>query len=105
MSWTNPYIAELKRAGVVRFRPLGRSMEPLIQSGQLVQVRQYEVGHWPQVGHIVLCKVGVSGFLHRIGAVSDSYLHSYYRIENAAGYVNGWVTNTDIHGYVDWMEQ
>lgn len=97
--WADEYIEQLKRGEVVKFRPKGRSMEPLIMSGNLCEVHPTTY-YQPKVGDIVLVTVNGSTYLHRIGAETSVFVDSWCRIENAAGHINGWVRRDAIHGYV-----
>lgn len=97
MSWANGYIEKLKsstEASKISFRPRGNSMTPHIKSGQAVAVSSdIEI---LAVGDIVLCKVNGKHYLHLIGAIDKDK----YRIENARGFINGWISKSAIYGKV-----
>ncbi len=102
MSWATEYIKELReRPGYwIWFRPQGRSMEPLIFSGQNCAVqRPFNIKAQDFVGRIALVTVDEKDYLHLIGACAFNG-EWLYRIENASGHVNGWVKQTAIHGLV-----
>lgn len=111
MSWATQYIEELKTGKTVQFRPKGNSMEGLISSGQLVtltpivytsidtevlgsvlqtQVLETEI----EKGDIVLCKVNGRQYLHLVTAKRGKQ----YQISNNKGYINGWITISNIFG-------
>ncbi len=98
--WADKYIEELRAGKSVSFRPSGRSMEPLIRSGQLCHLRPEDPFH---IGDIVLCEVNGSQYLHLIGANTTAG-QVWYRIENAAGHINGWITRDKIYGWLYSVE-
>jgi len=51
---------------------------------------------------LVTCKDNV--YLHRIGAIVGFEYVVWFRIENASGRGNGWVTGDKIHGVVTRVE-
>ena len=91
MGWAERTIQELQAAAMkhhsnrVTVRPKGHSMEPLICSGQAVElcpVRLTEV----QAGDLVLCRVYGSEYLHLVLAVGPRGA----QIASARGRINGW---------------
>jgi hypothetical protein len=88
----------LLKGETVKFRPVGNSMRPKIESKALVTVS-------PDIeeivkGDIVLCKVNGYYCVHLVGAVKGNQ----YQITNAKGYVNGWITKNGIYGKVIEVE-
>jgi phage repressor protein C with HTH and peptisase S24 domain len=100
MSWATKYIELLKQGNTVKFRPHGNSMQPRIESGQLVTVVPSN-GVLPLVGAIVLCKVDGKQWLHLVSAHgSDGRI----QISNNKGHVNGWCTTDNVFGIVTLVE-
>ena len=100
MGWASKYIEELQSGKTVEFRPTGNSMKPHIESGQLVTVEPFYTKKEPQVGDIVLCQVNGSDYLHFIKEVdiTKNGKTYHYRIGNARGGYNGWITSDYIYG-------
>jgi hypothetical protein len=106
MSWATGYIEALKQGRTVEFRPHGNSMQPRIESGQLVTVvpafQEFascgttDVAD-PEVGDIVLCKVDGKQWLHLVSAIGSD---GRYQISNNKGHVNGWCTRANVFGVV-----
>lgn len=99
MSWATQYIELLKQDNTVKFRPHGNSMQPRIESGQLVTVEPVNRQIVP--GDIVLCKVEGRQWLHLVSAVGSD---GRYQISNNKGHVNGWCTAQNIFGVVTVIE-
>lgn len=96
MGWASDYIKELQSGKIVEFRPVGGSMKPHIESGQLVTVAP--IYRDIRVLDIVLCVVKGSQYLH---FVKDTKIYgdtNWYQIGNAHGRINGWITKDDIFG-------
>ena len=100
MSWATGYIAKIKMTGSVRFRPRGKSMTGLINSGDLVTVLSLKNNFTLSVGDIVLCKVKGRHYLHKITAVKPNQ----YQIGNNKGHINGWITINAIYGIVSRID-
>lgn len=95
--WATHLIEQLKRSEIVHFRPHGNSMQPRIESGQLVTLVAVNEFADFRVGDIVLCKVEGHVYLHLISAIgSDGRL----QISNNKGHVNGWTTRKNVFGLV-----
>lgn len=92
--WASAYIEALKAGRTVEFRPLGRSMEPHVRSGQLVRVEPIARRGPLVVGDIVLCEVGPHHYLHLIKKIGSGG----FLIGNNKGGVNGWIGANAIHG-------
>lgn len=111
MSDGNRNHAEALRNGeTVKFRPHGNSMQPRIESGQLVTVTPVSLEFpngsikyfpMPDVGDIVLCKVNGRQILHLVTAIGSD---GRYQISNNHGHINGWATPGNIFGVVTRVE-
>lgn len=101
MSWALPYIQDLKNGKTVYFRPTGRSMEGLIKSRQLCTVEPIKF-HLTTlaIDDIVLCKVGISYYLHKISNILSDPINgeSLFEISSNRGRINGWITEDGIYG-------
>ena len=93
MGWAIRYIDELKKGNSVTFCPRGNSMQGLISSGQKVTVDPLK-DKSVQKGHVVLCKVNGSEYLHLVTALKGKQ----YQISNNKGRVNGWININNIYG-------
>lgn len=106
MGWADNYIEKLKNGETVTFRPRGNSMMPFIKSGDLVTVEPVIDENYPHFneGDIVLCTVSGNQYLHLIGEVkwlgNEAKYDHKYKIENASGFVNGWIKRDKIYGRV-----
>lgn len=98
--WATQYIELLKQGQTVKFRPHGNSMQPRIESGQLVTVEPVN-GRVINVGDVVLCKVDGRQWLHLVTAIGSD---GRYQISNNKGHVNGWCTASNIFGVVVEVE-
>lgn len=99
MSWATGYIQALSEGRTVSFRPHGNSMQPRIESGQLVTVEPVTREIVP--GDIALCKVEGRQWLHLVSAIgSDGRI----QISNNKGHVNGWCTPKNVFGLVVAVE-
>jgi hypothetical protein len=85
-------IDQLLAGNQVSFRPVGNSMTPRIQSGQLVTFSP-DISN-VEVGDIVLCKVNGNIMVHLVSAIQGGR----YQISNNHGHVNGWTKK--IYGKV-----
>jgi hypothetical protein len=114
-SWADPYIEQLARGETVEIRltvksASAKAMEPMIPVGatcfvQPVQEQPSATYNVTQVaglrlGDIVLATTSINTWLHRIGAITIVGNTTWYRIENAAGRINGWTTSDKIHGHL-----
>lgn len=89
--WAVPYAQALARGERVSFRPKGRSMEPLVRSGQLVTVEPATVAQ-VDVDDIVLCYVAGNDYLHLVKAKQGNRV----LIGNNRGGTNGWTS--EVYG-------
>lgn len=98
-NWADFAIQTLGYGQPTKIRPLGRSMEPRVQSGALVTLEP--VGeHVLAVDDIVLVEVGGSTYLHLIKEVKEGL----YLIGNNKGRTNGWVASDKIFGIATSVE-
>jgi hypothetical protein len=107
MGWASEHIARLLRGETVSFRPVGGSMRPLIESGQLVTVEPLGVSlqhHELKPGDIVLCRIVTWEYVHLVKEVR--YVEGKWRflIGNNHGKVNGWATQSNVFGRVVKIE-
>lgn len=86
---------------VVRFRPTGSSMVPLVRSRQLVTVAPVDPAR-VEVGDIVLAKVAGTVYLHLVSALDRS--KSRVQISNNRGRVNGWTGYDRVYGICTAVE-
>ena len=99
-NWASEYIKELGEKGIVQFRPVGKSMSGLIESGELVTIKLLDALEPLNVGSIVLCKVDDRVYLHKVTHI-DKPGHPYeelYLIGNNRGGINGWIPYEQIYG-------
>ena len=92
MSWATKHIEKLQQNETVKFRPVGKSMTGLIESGQLCTVTP--IIDKLKINDIVLCKVSGSQYLHLIKDIKNNE----YQIGNNRGGINGWITIDYIFG-------
>jgi len=94
MNWLL-YKEKLKNEGIVKFRPRGNSMNPLIKSGQLITVIPCTEKELTE-NDIVFCKVKNTFFIHLIKKINDKQ----YTIGNNHGKINGIIDIKSIYGKV-----
>lgn len=99
--WATQYIEQLKQGNTVKFRPHGNSMQPRIESGQLVTVVPVTDDLLVEQGDVVLCKVEGKQWLHLVSAIGSD---GRYQISNNKGHVNGWCTRQNVFGKVTQVE-
>jgi phage repressor protein C with HTH and peptisase S24 domain len=93
------YATKLKAGETVKFRPRGNSMQPKIESGQLITVSPVDKSKI-QKGDIVLCKVNGHWYVHLVTAVQGKR----FQISNNKGHINGWVGENSVFGIVTNVE-
>lgn len=99
MGRLNPHIEKLRAGETVKFRPHGNSMQPRIESGQLVTLEP--IGKTEiKVGDVVLCSVRGRQFLHLVTAIKDGR----YQISNNKNHVNGWTGPSQVYGRLVLVE-
>lgn len=84
------------------FRPKGNSMQPRIESGNLVTVSA-DVSDVSE-GDVVFCKVKGKHYVHLVKAVKTQSDKKMYLIGNNKGGINGWVSEKGIFGKVIAVE-
>jgi hypothetical protein len=89
------YASRVAAGEVVRFRPRGSSMAPLIRSRQLVTVEPVDPAT-VKVGDIVLARVAGTIYLHLVSAVD--HRAGRVQISNNRGRVNGWTSHARVYG-------
>lgn len=97
MNWQF-HIEKLKQGETVSFRPKGNSMQPKIESGNLVTVSP-DVSNVVE-GDIVFCRVKGNYFIHLVKGTKTDGDKELYLIGNNKGGTNGWVTKNGIFGKV-----
>lgn len=97
MSQYNLYVEKLKKGEIIKFRPSGNSMTPLIYSKQLITIEPIGIEDVKK-GDIVLCKVHGRFFVHLVTAKKDGQV----QISNNHGHINGWTTQ--VFGKVTSIE-
>ncbi len=93
--WAVEYIEELRTTGQVICRPFGRSMEPIIMSGQRVRIQATDE-EYIEKGDVILCKVNGQHYLHKVLKIANGQ----FLIGNNHGKKNGWIKFCDIYGKV-----
>lgn len=94
MNWVKQQVEKLQKGEQVQYRPKGNSMQPKINSGELVTVSP-DLSDLDK-GDIVLCKVSGKYFTHLVSAIKGEQ----FQISNNKGHVNGWITKNGIFGRV-----
>lgn len=92
MSWASKHIEQLQQGNSVQFRPVGKSMTGLIESGQLCTVEP--LTSELKINDIILCKVNGNQYLHLIKDIKGDK----FQIGNNRGGLNGWITIDYIYG-------
>lgn len=100
-NWAAQHILQLSEGRVVKFRPHGNSMQPRIESGQLVTCVPVTAERVINVGDIVLCKVDGRCWLHLVSAIGSD---GRYQISNNKGHINGWCQHKNLYGLVTLIE-
>jgi phage repressor protein C with HTH and peptisase S24 domain len=98
MNWLQ-HVADLKLGKMVQFRPKGNSMQPKINSGDLVTVEPAQ--HPLKKGDIVFCKVKGSFYVHLVEAVMPGYR---YQICSNKNHTNGTIGQDQVFGKVTKVE-
>lgn len=91
MTAFDTYVEKLCSGDPVEFRPRGHSMQPRIESGQLVRL---EPTTSIVVGDIVLARVKGKLWLHLVSAIDGDRV----QISNNKGHVNGWTSRARVYG-------
>ena len=83
------------KGDVVRCRPVGNSMRPVVPSGAEVEIAPVVVEQ-VEADDIVLVRVAGHVYLHKVLVVEPAYRRA--RIGNNRGGVNGWASFDRIYG-------
>lgn len=94
----NELVLKLQKGETIQFRPRGNSMQPKIESGQLVTVSP--VNGDLKKGDIVLCKIKGRWYVHLVAAIQGKR----FQISNNKGHINGWIGENSIFGIVTKVE-
>jgi Peptidase S24-like len=105
-------ITHLRYGRAVRFRPYGKSMEPLLKEGDIVTIQPPT---WREINanDIVLCTVNDAVLLHLVKSVEmetsgthsdDQTTRDLFTICNAKGTVNGVIARSEIHGILTMVD-
>jgi len=97
MNWQF-HIQNLKNGNNVSFRPKGNSMQPKIESGNLVTVSP-DTSSLSE-GDIVFCKVKGNHYVHLVKSEKIEGDKKMLLIGNNKGGINGWVSQNSIFGKV-----
>lgn len=95
MARKNYVLDTLLEKGSVVFAPRGNSMVPRIHSGDEVEVKLVHPSVL-RVGDIVYVKVKRNYYLHLLAAIDEA--RACYKISNNSGFVNGWVSPSNVFG-------
>ena len=101
MDWATYHIKNLQDGQTISIRPRGNSMQPRIESGQLVTLEPITDETPIEKGDIVLCKVSGKHFIYLVTAVEND---KRYQISNNKGHVNGWTNRSKLYGKVTKIE-
>src|SRR5688572_6009293 len=93
MSWAHHAIEALRRGETVAVRPRGNSMQPKVNSGDLVTLQPCDP-ETVKTGDIVLVRVKGNDYLHLVKAKD----RGRFLIGNNRGGINGWVGPNAIYG-------
>ncbi len=94
------FVERLRKGENVQFRPRGNSMQPKIESGELITLSPVEP-ETVKKGDIVFCKVKGRYFTHLVTAVQGKRI----QISNNKGHVNGWIGHNGVFGKVTKVEK
>lgn len=92
------FVENLKNGEKVKFRPRGNSMQPKIESGQLITIEP--ISREVEKGDILFCKVNGNFYVHLVTAVQGPRC----QISNNKGHVNGWIGQNAVYGIVTKIE-
>jgi signal peptidase I len=104
MNW-NEHRENLKQGKKVQFRPKGNSMQPIIESGNLVTVEPIEDHKKIKKGDVVFCKVKGNYYVHLVTAVQQKMGGMRFQISNNKNHTNGWVGEDQVFGKVTTVEE
>lgn len=98
MSWADHAKTELAEGRDVQVRPRGNSMQPRVNSGDLVSLSPVPDASALAKDDVVLVRVHGRDFLHLIKAVRTEGESLRFQIGNNRGGINGWVGFNAIYG-------
>lgn len=99
MNWDD-HKEKLKEGKAVEFRPKGNSMQPKINSGDLVKVEPIKDYSKIKKGDIVFCKVSGNYYVHLVQAVVQKMGGYRFQIGNNKNHTNGTVSQNQVFGKV-----
>jgi hypothetical protein len=99
MNWEK-YKLELLKGEVIEFRPKGNSMQPKIESGQLVTVQPITDYSNIKKNDIVFCKVNGKFFVHLVQSVQKNKNGFSFKIGNNKNHTNGWTFQNNVFGKI-----
>lgn len=102
MNW-KLHIEKLQKGETASFRPKGNSMQPRIESGNLVTVSP-DITDLKE-GDIVFCKVKGNFYVHLVKGEKTEGDKKLYLIGNNKGGINGWVGTGAIYGKITQIDQ
>lgn len=104
MNWQK-HKEDLEKGETVSFRPKGNSMQPIIDSGDLVTVEPIEDYKKIKKSDVVLCKVKGNFYVHLVTAVQQKMGGMRFQIGNNKGRTNGWIGENMLFGKVSKVEK
>ena len=96
--------AKLEKEGSVQLRPKGRSMEPRINSGNLVTIKPCPSDEIKK-GDMVFCKVKGTYYIHLVQVVEQKMGGFKFQIGNNKNHTNGTVGEDCVFGKVTKVEE
>jgi phage repressor protein C with HTH and peptisase S24 domain len=102
MNWEQHKL-KLALGETVSFRPHGNSMQPIIESGNLVTVEPISK-HSIKEGDVVFCKVKGTFYVHLVEAVMRKKGDTLVQIGNNKKHTNGTISIDDVFGKVVKVE-
>lgn len=104
MNW-HEHVENLAKGQKVQFRPKGNSMQPIIESGNLVVVEPIKDYNKVKKGDVVFCKVNGNFYVHLVKAVHQTRnTGNRFQIGNNKGHINGWTSQNLVFGKVTKVE-
>lgn len=104
MYWES-YRQSLEAGETVKFRPKGKSMEPKINSGELVTVEPIKDYSKIKKGDIVFCKVNGIYYVHLVQSVQQKTDDFRFQIGNNKNHTNGIIGKNQLFGKVTKVEK
>ena len=104
MNWEQ-HRQDLEEGKTVSFRPKGNSMQPIINSGELVTVEPIKDYSKVNKNDVVFCKVKGSHYVHLVTAIQQKMGGMRFQIGNNKGHTNGWVGEDQVFGKVTTVDR